>query len=470
MHEGMGKTPRRRVSGSLALTSVSERRCCVKYAQKLIRWSRVSRVSPMASSTLNQTACSHGTDPNGIKKESKRLYLDSLRGMAAVIVVCTHFVQAFYPFAAFGGSYRQQSSFESFLHWPPFSLAVSGHFAVCLFFVLSGFVLAMGHLQSRSHAAMQLFRAMIKRPIRLGGMVAFSAVAGYALHRFGFLWNEPVSLLTGSRPWFSSFWTESVSVRSFAFDIFFGLFPTSQEYNPPMWSIHKELQGSYIVFLYLLVRIRLTTRQRIAFLAALFLLLFERIYVGFVIGLAFAELDRLPFVDQMRATLKKPAWIMVIGLLVGMQPNYLQTIDPSATVFAWKFFGNFGTGGFAMLGASLVFASVLLSRPLQATLDHRLLRYIGSISYAMYAMHFLLLGSLTSWLYLNLVSSLGHFASFVSSVAITFPVLVALSHVVTNTVDRRSNSLSNWLANKCLPDRKRESLVTNSLVPSQIAG
>ena len=406
----------------------------------------------MARMNSNEAECSRRTNPEENKQDSKRLYLDSLRGIAAIVVVCTHFIQAFYPYAVFGGNYHQQSSFETFFHWPPFSLAVSGHFAVCLFFVLSGFVLATGHMKSQSHASTRLLKAMIKRPIRLGGMVAFSVLLGFALQKCGLFLNQPVSLLTGSRPWFSSFWLESVSIPSFASDMMFGLFSNSAEYNPPMWSIHKELKGSFIVFLYLLVRIRLSTNQRTVLLTALFLILFNSIYVGFVIGIAFAELDRLPFADRVKALLKNRMWILMIGLLVGMQPYYLQTSGPSTP--AWAILGKFGTGGFSMLGASVVFGCVLFSRPFQKVLDHRVLSYVGSVSYAMYAMHFLLLGSLTSWLYLNLVGGLGHFYATVTSVVATIPVLLVLSHVVTRTVDCPSNSLSNWLANKCVWDRR----------------
>ena len=74
-------------------------------------------------------------------------------------------------------------------------------------------------------------------------------------------------------------------------------------------------------------------------------------------------------------------------------------------------------------------------------------------------MHFLLLGSLTSWMYLSVVDGLGHFGATICSVAITIPVLALLSHVVTNTVDRRSHAFSNWFANKCLPDKRSTPLI-----------
>lgn len=383
-------------------------------------------------------------------KEPKRPYLDSLRGLAAIVVVSTHFLEAFYPHAVFGGKYPQQSSLESLFHYPPLSLAVAGNFAVCLFFVLSGFVLTNGHMQPQPGS--KLFKAMIKRPIRLGGMVAFSVFAGFVLLTCGCFCNSKVSELTGSQPWFSSFWSEPVSLSQFVNDFAFRLFSTSESYNPPMWTILKELKGSYIVFLYLLSRTHLNAIQRATVLAILFLFMRNSLYVGFVIGLIFAELDRLPIIDRVRSFPKCMLGTLLFGLLVGMQPYYLDSSPTSSGILS--VLSRFGTGGFSMTGAILVFGSVLWSAKIQHGLNHRTLRYLGSVSYAMYALHFLLLGSLTSWIYLNLVGVLGHFLAALFAVLATLPVLAVLSHFVTKTIDKRSNALSNWVANKLMPDER----------------
>ena len=288
---------------------------------------------------------------------------------------------------------------------------------------------------------------MIKRPIRLGGMVAFSVLLSYALLVCGCYFNERVSWLTGSQPWFSSFWTNSISIKTFACDLIFGLFSTSEVYNPPMWTIYKELKGSYIVFLYLVFRVHLKASQRAIVLVVLFLLLYKSLYVGFVIGLVFAELDRLPFMNKMRASRVVAPLTLCLGLLLGMQPYYIESVESPLTGLLATV-SRFGTGGYSMFGAILVFASVLSSVSIQRALDHRVLRYLGSVSYAMYALHFLLLGSLASWLYLNLNGSFGHFFATVVAVSVTMPVLAILSHIVTKAVDRPSNALSNWLANR----------------------
>ena len=391
--------------------------------------------------------------PDTTSQESKRPYLDSLRGIAAVIVVCTHFLQAFYPYAVFGANYQQQTWVESLAHWPPFSLAVAGHFAVCLFFILSGFVLTNGHMQSHLQPKRRLIKAMLKRPIRLGGMVAFGTVASYALLTCGFFFNDQVSALTGSQPWFRSFWPDSITSRTFVGDLFLNLFSSSEVYNPPMWTIHKELKGSYIVFFYLLFRMHLKGYQRVICLIVLFLFMRNSLYVGFVIGLAFAELDRLPSMDHFRTSHFALLSSFALGLLLGMQPHYVQPAH-AHTSFVLNAVNKFGTGGFAMVGAMLIFGSVLGSKQIQRILNHHWLCYVGSISYAMYALHFLLIGSITCWLYLNMIGSLGHFLATIIAVLLSLIVLLVLSDIVTKTVDRPANQFSNWLTNRLMPEGK----------------
>lgn len=68
-------------------------------------------------------------------KPMKKLgYLEAIRGLAALIVVFTHFAAVFYPSAVFGNAYQAHSHWERYFTTTPLSFFFSGHFAVCLFF------------------------------------------------------------------------------------------------------------------------------------------------------------------------------------------------------------------------------------------------------------------------------------------------------------------------------------------------
>ncbi|MCP4296524.1 MAG: hypothetical protein GY786_13050, partial [Proteobacteria bacterium] len=55
--------------------------------------------------------------------ETKRqVHFDSLRGIAALIVVIVHYLCAFHPYTVFGaqGDYQQHASLENIVFFPPF--------------------------------------------------------------------------------------------------------------------------------------------------------------------------------------------------------------------------------------------------------------------------------------------------------------------------------------------------------------
>ncbi len=57
--------------------------------------------------------------------------------------------------------------------------------------------------------------------------------------------------------------------------------------------------------------------------------------------------------------------------------------------------------------------------------------YIGTISYAIYAMHFLIIGSLSSWLFLAFQGPIGYIPAFLVVFLSTLPVTIITAHLVT---------------------------------------
>jgi len=101
----------------------------------------------------------------------------------------------------------------------------------------------------------------------------------------------------------------------------------------------------------MLFDLRLTPRA--AVLTILSLMMRNSLYIGVVTGLEFAELDRLPIIERVRSSPKYLFGTLLIGLLVGMQPYYLDSSPRNSGILS--VFSKFGTGGFSMMGAVLVF-------------------------------------------------------------------------------------------------------------------
>jgi peptidoglycan/LPS O-acetylase OafA/YrhL len=111
-----------------------------------------------------------------------------------------------------------------------------------------------------------------------------------------------------------------------------------------------------------------------------------------------------------------------------------------------KLAADFGTGGSAMAGALLIFAAVWLDERFQRALDNRVLRFLGSLSFAIYALHFLVLGSVTWHAYQAFLPLLGHHAAAAAATAGSYALLIALAISATRWIDLPSTKLASLLA------------------------
>ena len=97
-------------------------------------------------------------------------YLESLRGLAALVVVFAHYVLAFYPalYWAKPDQVHTEQALELLLSGTPVNLLYNGDFSVSIFFVLS-----YKFFQDRS-APLPLAPLVVKRYVRLLVPVLFS--------------------------------------------------------------------------------------------------------------------------------------------------------------------------------------------------------------------------------------------------------------------------------------------------------
>lgn len=78
----------------------------------------------------------------GIDMAEKINYLNGLRGVAAINVMIMHFFVALAPAMVYGSKYPSHfGSLDQIFSTTPLGLIGAGNFSVCIFFVLSGYVL-----------------------------------------------------------------------------------------------------------------------------------------------------------------------------------------------------------------------------------------------------------------------------------------------------------------------------------------
>ena len=185
--------------------------------------------------------------------------LDGLRGWAACVVLLHHLIVYYLGFQAPSLLFDNARLQASWAEGDMFDLALtlvmrfftSGHVAVCVFFVLSGYVLSFSQ---RDPSRRTLARATVSRYFRLMFPVLVVSLIAYALMESGLLWNG----VAATPPTKATFWLGKwyrfdsslldVLMKSL-FDVFFK-HESPLSYNPSFWTMSWELFGSLLIYAY----------------------------------------------------------------------------------------------------------------------------------------------------------------------------------------------------------------------------
>lgn len=381
-------------------------------------------------------------------KHSHQAHLDSLRGIAALIVVLTHYIGAFFPFAAFAhqGSYQQRHLLEEIFFYPPFGLLIAGHMAVCLFFILSGYVLSYNYLGEHGKKT-KLLSAIVKRPIRLGGVVLCTVIISALVWANHLYFNVQLVEISLSKPWFFDLWKGEFVLKDFLINISSALFASAEIYNISLWTIQVELYGSILVFLTLLLFANF--KYRLLVFSVLILVFAQSFYQGFFLGMLLADLVKhKPVNFSVRLKQAVTVLLVVLFLYLGSYPHYANIEYLDMTVYQCLPADTEYEGGYPMLAALFLFSLICLNEKLKTWLQLPLLKYLGKVSYGVYGIHILVIGSLSSWIFLICFQQIGYLAAFIIAFVTGLLVIIFLGHLITSYVDKPAIGLSNYAGNK----------------------
>ncbi len=290
--------------------------------------------------------------------------LDSLRGVAALIVVLHHvwLLGAWQPSGPWGWR---------LLRYTPLDLAVEGRQPVILFFVLSGFVLARALDRRSTPYGMFLVRRLARIYLPFAAAILLSALF-YAL-------LDPAAASRPYSAWFQGLWSEGWSPATLLRHL---AMPGTRrdDLDPVIWSLVHELRISALIPLLLL-----GARQHLpALLAA---------GAGLQLATGIDPASR-PFwgegpAGSLLVTLYfVPFFILGVGLAVRRTVLPRPLVLPSLAVGLALLSGAGGANDLAYgAGAVLLIALVLDSARIARALDVGPLRFLGRISYSLYLVH-----------------------------------------------------------------------------------
>jgi peptidoglycan/LPS O-acetylase OafA/YrhL len=315
--------------------------------------------------------------------------LDSLRGLAALIVVFHH---CLVTFPLFWSVYQHpaDTALMRILGNSPVHLLWDGPEFVLVFFTLSGFVLSLPFWGGKSLTYRQF---LVRRVFRIYPTYLVAVTIGAIL--MSLLSTGP---LTGLSAWSAQFWNRPLTWTT-AFDHVFLMASAGNNYiDTPVWSLVVEMHAS-LIFPLLILAIR---RSGAATFAAALALAFAGDWA--------ARLDPggYPFLTSFATTLSY-LWLFVVGAsmarhraslaaAVARVPVPLQALVLAAALVALNAIWQFGAGEtwrfVAQTGAIVLVAAAAFMSWVGRALDVAPLRWLGKISYSLYLIHFIVLFTL----------------------------------------------------------------------------
>ena len=366
-------------------------------------------------------------------------YLDSLRGIAAFVVVLYHFAFSFYPAILGIGGSNYVLGFESLIYATPINVLLNGRFAVFVFFVLSGYVLTYRFFATgdqsilRSGAVRRYFRLL--PPVLVSLLCTFIVIvafSGYINAMFGMTGNDHLK----------SYFEQPPDLLNILRQAFWGsFFDGSVAYNQVLWTMGVEFIGSMLVFGMAALIGKTPNRWVFYLVAGLFLL--NTYYLPFVLGMLLADI----YNGERRGDFAigtGPILLFVLG--VGLFLGSFSDIRSYDEIFNYLVIGQLVNPDmfFHSVGAFLLLMALLNSPRLQALMSCKPLVFLGKISFSMYLMHEIVFGTFATVLFLVLLNiiHLSYFTALAIALPLSLIVVLGVSWLIYKYIDSNGIELS----------------------------
>jgi len=188
---------------------------------------------------------------------------------------------------------------------------------------------------------------------------------------------------------------------------------------------------------------------RIVLSIILVLIFKDSLYQGFWVGLLIADLVK-NYVCLKPIKFQNIYFyvLLVLFIFISSYPGYVDKKFIEGTIYSFLPYDIGFMGGYPMFSALLIFVLVISNDKLKNHLNHPALQFLGKISYGVYVMHFLVLGSLSAWLFLILNDYFSYTQSFVIVLFSSLPFIILVAHLVTKYIDYPSIALARNISDK----------------------
>ena len=304
----------------------------------------------------------------------RETHLDGLRGWAAVIVLLHHAIPRFFAL---------EDQVYGIL-----PVVVDGALAVYVFFVLSGYVLTVQFFRDGERRG--VVDLALRRYPRLTIPILASSFVAYLLLKASMMASDSAGAMLHSE-WLARLYRFQPDFLEMLRSSLWGVYlPSGRTYNEAvLWTMCLEMRGSIYLFVMMLV----IGRSFITRALGLYLVLWYTMgtpFFAFFLGAWIAWASQSPLwarAVSWRMTPILSCALLIIALCVAGTRGTHRVLLPAC--------------------AAVVVAAVLLGRWCWPALSSSASQFLGRISFPLYLVHGLILCSVSSQVYLALVTSRG---------------------------------------------------------------
>jgi peptidoglycan/LPS O-acetylase OafA/YrhL len=369
---------------------------------------------------------------------SKDNTAEGLRGLTAITVFLAHFFVAFFPrgfdylYPGLQTSPATDGTVERILRMPFISILWNGNF-VCIFFVLSGYVLSRPYYFGNRLETLR--DRHLKRYLRLSIPIAASVFIGYFMMKYGLLLNHAGAAVSHS-DWLNSYFafipTFPDALRDATYRV---ILLRADRFNPPLWTMKIEFIGSLITFSFYTLMPQGNWRKVIHYAIAV-------LTIGVLAGK-----DGIFYYSFLLGgliwALPKPSgiytWLLLAGawLLESFQYTPLFHWMPDPVAWDQKFF-------YGVLGAFAVLW-FLRSGAWDGFLGSVPMRSLGRIAYSMYVTHFFILCTFSCWFMMHWYGRVPRPVWASADLVLSALIIFTVGYVFERLVDRPGTRFANWV-------------------------
>jgi peptidoglycan/LPS O-acetylase OafA/YrhL len=387
-------------------------------------------------------------------------YIDGMRGLAVLIVLFGHLIAAFYPVlfpypgvlpVSLDDLATQPLLIKAFV-FTPLIIFYNGIFSVMIFLIISGYVISYNCSNKKDEN--YITASFFKRYFRLTIPILFSCVISYFLLKVGGFFNIQASLASHS-PWLTQYYTCDANffnmIKFVLYDEYFGHpLEDLRCYGNVLWMMYVILLGSFLVYAFYALFARASSRLRIFIYIGLIIIFSKSYLLAVILGMILFDMDA----NNVSRNVNKI--ILLIMLLSGICLGSLIRFDfPFYTILNIDFMKNYFGGLFYLLifyyiiGAFLLFFALSRLSFSIKVFSSKVAVYIGKISFSIYLLHFIVIFSLSSYIFVWLKNDINasNELSFIVTSVVTIVVTILLSHIFHHYIELKSINWSQSLYN-----------------------